>query len=134
MKRSKTNILVKRVKQSTSAKHADISESDSENAEEITVTKQCNYKSYFFRYETKNNDKVGTCLLCQKENMIKEIKMKNSNTTGLKKHLEKNHKKVYENLFGSKTVKDKILPEKQKTIDVFLNVSIESKFYKLCME
>lgn len=126
MKRTKSNTyLVKRVKQSISAKHADISESDSENTKEVTVAKQCNYKTYF-RYETKNDDKVGVCLLCKKENIIKEIKMENSNTTGLKKHLEKNHKKAYEDLFGLKTIKNKILPEKQKTIDIFLNVSIES--------
>ena len=79
----------------------------------------------------KNNDKVGVCLLCQDKNVIKEIKMKNSNTTGLKKHLERNHKKAYEDLFGSKTIKDKILSKKQNTIDVFLNVSIEIEFYKL---
>jgi len=74
----------------------------------------------------KNNDKVGVCLLCQKENnVIKEIKMKNSNTTGLKKHLQKCHKKAFENLFGPKAINGTfILPEKQKTVDVFLNVSI----------
>lgn len=138
MKRNNSNIHpVKKVKQNTSAKHADISESakeitednksekevteDSKNAEEVIVVKQCNYKTYF-KYETKNNDKIGVCLLCQEKNVIKEIKIKNSNTTGLKKHLEKSHQKAYEDLFG-KTIKDKILPEKQKTINIFLNVS-----------
>lgn len=72
-------------------------------------------------------------LLCRKKNnVIKEIKMKNSITTGLKKHLQKYRKKTFENLFESKIINDKfILPDKQKTIDVFLNVSIEIKFYKL---
>jgi len=123
MKRSKSiDIQSKRIKPSTSAsKHVDISENDSEDTEV-----PCNYKTYF-RYETKNNDKVGVCLLCQKENnVIKEIKMKNSNTTGLKKHLQKCHKKAFENLFGPKAINGTfILPEKQKTVDVFLNVSIE---------
>ena len=133
MKRSKSNTQsVKRTKPSSSAEHADISESDSESSE-VSAVKQCTYKTYF-KYETKNNDKIGVCLLCQKENVTKEIKMKNSNTTGLKKHLAKDHKKAYEDLFGSKAMKNKILSEKQKTIDVFLNVSIKIKFYKLSVE
>lgn len=128
MKRSKSNTEYrKRIKPSTSAEHGDISESDSENSE-VSAVKQCTYKDYF-KYETKNNDKIGVCLLCQKKNIIKEIKMKNSNTTGLKKHLKNSHKKAYEDLFGiSEAMKDKfIYPEKQQTIDVFLNVSIKIK-------
>ena len=146
MKRSKSSkdSDSKRVKQSTSARHADadISESDiesidtenSENTEQAEqVTVKCNYKSYF-KYEIKNNCKDGICLLCAKENINKRIKMKNSNTTGLKKHLERSHKKVYQELFLSKTMKDKILSEKRKTIDVLLNVSTKIKFYKLCIK
>lgn len=45
--------------------------------------------------------------------------------------MKKDHKKAYEDLFRSKPMKNKILLEKQKTIDVFLNVSIEIKLYKL---
>ena len=53
MKRSKSNTdSIKRVKPSTSTKYTDISESDSENVEEVTVSKICNYKTYF-KYETK---------------------------------------------------------------------------------
>lgn len=100
--------------------------------DEGTVVERCNYKTYF-EYKTRNNEKVGVCLLCQKENVTKELKMKNSNTTGLKKHLEKNHEEAYKHLFGSKAIKHKILPEKHKTMDLFLNVS-EIKFYKLCMK
>lgn len=72
-------------------------------------------------------------LIMSKKNVTKEIKMKNSNTTGLKKHLEKTHKKAYEDLFGSRAMKNK-MSEKQKPIDVFLNVSIKIKFYELNTE
>lgn len=134
MKRNKSNInLTKKVRPSTSTEHENTLESGDESMEEVTVIKQCNYKTYF-KYETRNNEKVGVCLLCQKQNVTKELKMKNGNTTGLKKHLERNHEKAYEHLFGPKAIKRKTLIEKQKTMDVFLNVSIEIKFYKLCIK
>lgn len=129
MKRSKCNTdLRKKIKASTSTKQTDSESDNSENAEEVTI-KQYNYKTYF-KYKIKNDDKVGLYLLYQEKNLIKEIKMKNSNTTGLKKHLEKNHKEAYKNLFGEVS-KDKTLPKKQKVIDVFLNVSTKNKLHKL---
>ena len=41
-----------------------------------------------------NDTKVGVCKLCKHL-----IKMTNSNTSGLRRHLQRNHAKVYETIF-----------------------------------
>ncbi|XP_070522386.1 uncharacterized protein [Cardiocondyla obscurior] len=41
------------------------------------------------------NDKVATCKLCKKKNQNVQIKMKNSNTSGIQRHLANFHKKEY---------------------------------------
>lgn len=47
-----------------------------------------------FNIKIVNNKKVGVCKLCKAT-----IKMTNSNTTGLKRHLQRNHVKIYETIF-----------------------------------
>ena len=64
-------------------------------------TSKINYQTYFFYGRNQNQEKIGRCLLCQAKNVIKEVKMKNSNTSGLKFHLNKDHRKEYEILFGT---------------------------------
>jgi len=51
-----------------------------------------------FDIKVMNGAKVGVCKLC--EVVTKPIKMTNSNTTGLKRHLQRHHAKVYETMFG----------------------------------
>lgn len=71
------------------------------NAEENTYekddqnTKKPTLKT-FFDYKFIDNMKYGKCKLCVKD----MIKMKNSNTTGLKMHLFRNHKKEHDIIYG----------------------------------
>jgi len=51
-----------------------------------------------FDIKIMNGAKVGVCKLCIV--VTKTIKMTNSNTTGLKRHLQRHHAKVYETIFG----------------------------------
>ncbi|KYN02294.1 hypothetical protein ALC62_06891 [Cyphomyrmex costatus] len=57
-----------------------------------------NYKIHFKVSGLK--DKIGVCLLCEKKNIDRKIKMKNANTTGLKRHLERYHKDIYDSKFA----------------------------------
>ena len=43
----------------------------------------------------KGHEKIGICLECEKKNLHKELKMKNGNTTGIKKHFMSIHNEVY---------------------------------------
>lgn len=57
--------------------------------------------SQFFQYH-KDDEPCATCMLCQKHKVKKVIKMKQGNTSGLKKHLNAAHKSEYNKLFGEK--------------------------------
>lgn len=46
-----------------------------------------------------NNKKFATCNLCTEN--IKTIKMTNGNTTGLKRHLEREHTELYKEIYGT---------------------------------
>lgn len=46
-----------------------------------------------------NNKKFATCNLCTDN--IKTIKMTNGNTTGLKRHLEREHIKLYREIYAT---------------------------------
>ena len=80
-------------------------------------TSKINYQNYFSYGKNQNEEKIGRCLLCKAKTVIKEVKMKNSNTSGLKFHLNKDHRKEYEILFGTQSLQ-KTLPANQKTLDV----------------
>lgn len=69
------------------------SEKQEINKKNITIK----VKSYFHIKMIKDA-KIGVCKLCKTE---KTIKMTNSNTTGLKRHLQKNYKKAYRTIFGN---------------------------------
>lgn len=55
-------------------------------------------------------DKIGTCKICKPS---KIIKMKNRNTSGLKRHLEKQHVKEFEQVcsLANKKKKTAVFPE-----------------------
>lgn len=59
--------------------------------------------SRYFQTALVNNVKMGICTICQSKNRsdIAEVPMKDSNTTGLKRHLLHYHKTEYVELFGS---------------------------------
>ena len=83
-----------------------------------------NYKLYFQYSTNAQCEKIGVCLLCKNKNVAKEIKMKNANTTGLKYHLNKDHKVEAQLLFGSQETKKRItLPSNQKTMGLFVSIS-----------
>ena len=46
-----------------------------------------------------NNKKFATCKLCTES--IKTIKMTNGNTTGLKRHLEREHTELYREIYDT---------------------------------
>ena len=66
-----------------------------------------------FEYSTTDSEKFGKCILCAEKKIPKIIKMKNANTTGLKKHLRCKHRKVFEKMFGNAAH-----DERQKLMDV----------------
>lgn len=45
-------------------------------------------------------EKFGICKLCEEQKIKKIIKMKHSNTTGLKRHLKIAHRKDFDKLYG----------------------------------
>ena len=103
-------------------------EKDSHSQEESMVSapleNRPTYKTYFEYTKNKTNERIGICLLCKTAGLQKEIKMKNGNTTGLKFHLNKDHKSEYHTLFGSELGKVKSsIPQGQRTLDIFTKVS-----------
>lgn len=66
----------------------------------------------FFQIKTVlNNDKVGTCNVCNKQ-----IKMKNANNTGLKRHLSARHNKQYLSLFPPSNINND--PQQQSIVQM----------------
>lgn len=61
------------------------------------------FKKYLDYFEThvKNGMKFGVCVICKRDNVETEIKMKNSNTKGLKYHLSKFHEREYNFFFDA---------------------------------
>lgn len=87
-----------------------------------------NYQT-FFEYTKTGTDKIGVCLLCKKKNISKEIKMKNSNTSGLKYHLGRNHTNEYDQLFGLVTERNQNnAASQQQTMDTYINVSVSLNY------
>lgn len=86
-------------------------ESSEDEVDEIKICetpKSCSEASQkdfrkYFTYVTTAVSKFGVCKLCRENSGIRaEIKMKQSNTTGLKRHLMVKHLEVYESLFGKR--------------------------------
>lgn len=107
-KTSRTNIAIldsnleSKMEPSTSA----------EGVEGAEVKKQNVLKKYFL-YIVEEKEKFGKCLICEREKKSKKlIKMKDSNTTGLKKHLMSCHKEIFNKIFkkddGQLTIKQSI--------------------------
>lgn len=74
----------------------------------------------YFKFETRNEESVAICLECQKEKKPeKVVKRTSGNTTGLRKHLQNYHPKIF--------AKDNVKISGQKTINETFqtNVSIE---------
>ena len=82
----------------------DTNEVMEDGTEECSST--ANFKIYFKVSGLK--DKIGVCLLCKKKNIEKIIKMKCANT-GLKRHLERYHRDIYDSIFS----KDKVAPNQK---------------------
>lgn len=63
------------------------------------VAKDLRAKAFTIRVD-KENKKNATCNKC-----LKEIKMSHGNTTGLKRHLEKDHPEQYVEIYGTVAAK-----------------------------
>lgn len=68
--------------------------SESTPGEKGTEGKSVGKKGYgeFIRYKFVGNSKMGICKLCEEKNFNVEIKMEKSNTSGIRRHLERKHK------------------------------------------
>ena len=82
---------------------------ENEKPEKIPIC----YKT-FFQYTKEYDEKIGVCLQCKKSNIVKEIRMKTSNTSGLKYHLNENHKKEYEQLHVKKSAVPRLKLQPQR--------------------
>lgn len=67
---------------------------------------------YFNIIDTNSKgDKIGICLLC---NPQKDIKMKNRNTSGLRRHLQRKHPQEFEKVCVSKeTFEQPVIPSNE---------------------
>ncbi|KAJ8670457.1 hypothetical protein QAD02_001716 [Eretmocerus hayati] len=63
--------------------------------------------SKYFEFDHDEEGKIGICRICKNKNVKKEVKMKQSNTSGLQRHLKIFHQKEYEVLFSSKQTSKK---------------------------
>lgn len=72
---------------------------DEQSPESSAESKSLRKVSDYFEYTTLEDEKVGKCRLCKGKNKI--IKMKNSNTSGLRKHLSSMHKKAFTEMYPS---------------------------------
>lgn len=102
MKRIKQNCGVYKkykISQNSVIEVRDENENELEQSVEKVEKKKVSYQQ-FFRYEFQNGEKCGVCLICEKKKIETKVAMKQSNTTGLKKHLLHHHLAAYESLFG----------------------------------
>ena len=87
--------------------------------------------SSFFRFNRIQGGKQGICFLCEEQKIVKIIKMKNGNTSGLKKHLQLYHPCKFDVMFNSKEREENNnLPADayQQTFKEFLKVSVYKKY------
>lgn len=101
-------------------------EPDEAEQENTPIAKERQNYQLYYRFEKKNNEKIGICRECAKKNLHKELKMKNCNTTGLKKHLQVSHPLIYQTMFGLTIAKksDQVLKQQSTLEDMLINVSI----------
>lgn len=88
-------------------------------AEINTGGNKLTYKTYFLYSKDETGEKIGICNLCRDKKVEKNVKMKNGNTSGLKKHLNIYHPQEYKLLFGHITAKKQVT--KQNTLEVFVS-------------
>lgn len=92
----------------------------------IEKTKKISLKDYF-NFDKIDGIKHGQCLLCgkNKKGVFKcTIPMKQSNTSGLKSHILRYHKKEYDIVFPCNVAKKKpVLCESQTTLESVISVS-----------
>lgn len=126
----------KRVEQSSSEKNTlKQNENESSNKDEsmsqsaVKPEEKISCKTYF-RYVKVEKKTHGVCLLCENANICKEVPMPNAGTTGLRKHLEKCHKKEFDTLPVSNAKKKSAL-ETQKNLEKYLKV--RPSFYYLIL-
>lgn len=83
------------------ASNADV-EISSNTEENLVVSGEKISYLHYFKYETKDTEKIAVCLLCEKKRVTKIIKRKNANTSGLKHHL-KTHPAEYKTMFPTES-------------------------------
>lgn len=93
------------------------------------LEKEKEYQKYFTIEPAGKNMKIGVCKECAPTRGRVEVKMKDSNTIGLLRHLQNHHSRVYEALFGKPTAKSvlKFNAPNQKSLDSFVMVN-ENQF------
>lgn len=73
---------------------------ETESMEQSASSSSNVLKKYFSYSIDENKIKFGKCLICENEKKVKKfIKMKDSNASGLKKHLLSCHPKVYNDAY-----------------------------------
>jgi hypothetical protein len=97
-----------------------MSSSETENTEQSVPSSSTSsvLKKYFSYSIDKDKIKFGKCLICESEKKVKKfIKMKDSNTSGLKKHLLSCHQKIYTDAYNKKEITRPQLVKGQLTIN-----------------
>lgn len=79
--------------------------------------------SKYFQYD-KQGQQTAKCLLCEQKNMEKILKMKDGNTSSLRKHLLAKHKTQYDELIGCR------VPKNQSTLDSFARTKEVTTFIR----
>lgn len=96
------------------------------NQEKVSNSKRpkINYTDYFLYTTNQEGESIGRCKECSQNGLNKEYRRKKSSTNGMKNHLEKDHKKIYDLYFDpNKSRNQPTLPKNQTTLDDFTNVS-----------
>lgn len=97
-------------------------------------TIKCSKFHVFFEIIDEKDNIVGVCKLCAKNKKITKIKMKNRNTSGLRKHLSATHKKEFYQLFPQKAASTNIgnffKPVTSSVSSLILNQSIVILIYE----
>lgn len=103
------------------SEYSDTSDNDNEgnlSVSSSSISQKSRTKlSLFFNMDRDDKkNKFGTCKLYKQQKIIKNIKMKDFNTTGLKRHLKNTHGKEFRQLYGLTSKHQQLLNFQPKVI------------------
>lgn len=122
-----TGVKRARTEDSTERESTDVPVQDEDVLNQASSQNSGKYKGYILVQNDKNTkkDKYAVCVLCgkdKKNEYVRKIKMTDSNTKGIRQHLQKHHPQQFNELFGV-SVKQKARGT-QKTVVNFFQVSL----------